>query len=129
MTATVNRANGSFCLLCAFKHVAVARAVIGEMMTDWNDVVHLARAVGNLACAEDHLLDRPGLARRVRAFRIRWVERVFDGSGGPVTPAPDIESIVDMYEAIAGILEDLLSELRFEGELPEETHHGKEGVA
>lgn len=122
---TENRSR-TLCLSCAQKHISMARCVLTELMNGYNEPDHIAKAIGNFALAEEHVAHKPELMRRLRAFRIHWVERVFDGSGEDVDLSE--EEVAGMYGAVADILTDIRDIRGQEGVLPaeEEQPVGKE---
>jgi len=71
--------NAFDCAECALKHVAKARCQVAEYRQDPIYKLELVNAIGNLGCAEDHLLERyPMVATLVRECRLSIENRDFN---------------------------------------------------
>lgn len=80
------------CPACALKHVAKARVCYGEYLQNPDFRLEFALCIGNLGCAEDHLLtSRPDLANTCRTLRIMIMEHTLS----------DIQLFNDFLEIIS----------------------------
>lgn len=74
-----NLVNAFDCCECALKHVSKARCQVMEYRQDPIYELELINAIGNLGCAEDHLLEKhEELAAAVRACRHLLENGIFD---------------------------------------------------
>lgn len=69
---------GSDCPVCAFKHLAVAKVAVEEFTLGWNEPIHAAKVIGNLAHAEQHLLAVGDTTSLQLAFDIRRWRNMFE---------------------------------------------------
>ena len=67
--------NDNQCYDCAFKHVSAAMVIWNEIQQGYNDILHLAKFVGNMSEASDHLVrGDPELANWLRDERVKFYD-------------------------------------------------------
>jgi hypothetical protein len=96
----------NYCSECAFKHLADARKVYGELCQGYRtDAEHIASFSADMSLAAQHLVERhPGLANRIRDARLEVMDTIF---------TPEILSLA--VPPFGDLLGEVLGVIRAEG--------------
>lgn len=69
------------CYDCAFKHISCAQIAWAEVNNGYRQADHIAKVMGNLSLAEEHLLERhKDLAENIREGRKDWWDALIQGA-------------------------------------------------
>jgi hypothetical protein len=73
------------CYDCAFKHLSCAYVAWAEVVNGYPTPDHIAKVVGHMAHAEEHLLERhPDIAKAIReARKLFWDSQIFEMQSRP----------------------------------------------